>query len=136
MKFLPAFHDVIDDLFTDPFMNHSSFDTMRTDIVEQDDQYLMNMELPGYKKEDIQIELNNGYLKVNATKNVDNEEKDSQGHIIRRERYSGSCSRNFYVGEDVHEEDIKASFENGELKVSIPMNTMKQVENKKYITID
>ena len=96
----------------------------------------MNMELPGYKKEDIQMELKDGYLIINATKNIDNEEKDDEGHVIRRERYSGSCSRNFYVGEGIKEEDIKASFDNGELKISIPKDTVKQVEEKKYISIE
>lgn len=135
MKFLPTFSDMFDDLFHDPF-NYSSVDTMRTDIVEQDGKYLMNMELPGYKKEDIQMELKDGYLIINATKNVDNEEKDDDGHVIRRERYSGSCSRNFYVGEGIKEEDIKASFDNGELKISIPKDNVKQVEQKKYISIE
>lgn len=135
MKFLPTFSDMFDDLFHDPF-NYSSVDTMRTDIVEQDGKYLMNMELPGYKKEDIQMELKDGYLIINATKNVDNEEKDDDGHVIRRERYSGSCSRNFYVGEGITEKDIKASFDNGELKISIPKDNVKQVEQKKYISIE
>lgn len=135
MKFLPTFSDMFDDLFHDPF-NYSSVDAMRTDIVEQDGKYLMNMELPGYKKEDIQMELKDGYLMINATKNVDNEEKDDDGHVIRRERYSGSCSRNFYVGEGIKEEDIKASFDNGELKISIPKDNVKQVEQKKYISIE
>ena len=108
---------------------------MRTDICEQNDQYLLNMELPGFKKEDIQMELKDGYLLVNATKNADTEEKDDQGHVIRRERYSGSCSRSFYVG-DIRQEDIKASFDNGELKITIPKDNVKQVEEKKYISID
>lgn len=135
MKFLPAFNDVFDDLFHDPFMNYSSVDTMRTDIVERDGQYLMNMELPGFKKEDIQMELKDGYLLISATKNSDTEEKDDLGHVIRRERYSGSCSRNFYVG-DIRQEDIKASFDNGELKITFPKDTSKQIEEKKYIRID
>lgn len=135
MKFLPTFSDMFDDLFHDPF-NYSSVDAMRTDIVEKDGQYCMNMELPGYKKEDIQMELKDGYLIINATKNIDNEEKDDEGHVIRRERYSGSCSRNFYVGDGIRQEDIKASFDNGELKITIPKDTVKQVEEKKYISIE
>ena len=109
---------------------------MRTDIVEKDGNYLLNMELPGYKKEDIQMELKDGYLIINASKNVSNEEKDEDGHVIRRERYSGSCTRNFYVGDSIKEEDIKASFDNGELKISIPKDTIKQVEEKRYIPIE
>ncbi len=135
MRFLPTINDVFDDLFYDSFKDYSSVNAMRTDITEKDNQYLLNMELPGFKKEDIQMELRDGYLLVNATKNVDNEEKDSEGHIIRRERYSGSCSRNFYVG-DIRQEDIKASFDNGELRISFPKDNVKQVEEKKYITID
>lgn len=135
MKFLPAFNDVFDDLFSDPF-DYSSVDSMRTDIVEKDGQYLLNMELPGYKKEDIKMELKDGYLMVSATKNIDNEEKDSEGHVIRRERYSGSCNRRFFVGDSIKEEDVKASFDNGELKISIPVSSTPQVEEKKYIPID
>ena len=134
MKFLPTFSNVFDDLFSDPF-DYSSIDAMRTDVIDKGDNYEMSMELPGYKKEDIQMELKDGYLLISATKNVNNDEKDSEGHIIRRERYSGSCSRNFYVG-DIHQEDIRASFENGELKIMIPKTDVKQLEEKKYITID
>lgn len=135
MKFLPTFNDMFDDLFHDPF-DYSSIDTMRTDIVEKDNCYVLDMELPGYKKEDIQMSLKNGYLTINATKNIDNEKKDQKGRVLRRERYSGSCSRNFYVGEEIRQEDIKASFDNGELKISIPKEPTKQVEQKKYIPID
>ena len=135
MKFLPAIDFLFDDLFHDPFQ-HVSTEQMRTDIVEKDGNYLLNMELPGYKKEDIQMELKDGYLIINASKNVSNEEKDEDGHVIRRERYSGSCTRNFYVGDSIKEEDIKASFDNGELKISIPKDTIKQVEEKRYIPIE
>ena len=133
MKLLPTFNDVFDDLFHDPFMNYSAVETMRTDIIEKDNHYVLNMELPGYQKEDIQLELKEGYLIVNAHKNKNVEEKDQEGHIIRRERYQGSCSRNFYVGEGLHQEDIKASFENGELKITVPKQNTRQVEEKKYI---
>ena len=135
MKFLPAIDSLFDDLFHDPFQ-HVSTEQMRTDSVEKDGNYLLNMELPGYKKEDIQMELKDGYLIINASKNVSNEEKDEDGHVIRRERYSGSCTRNFYVGDSIKEEDIKASFDNGELKISIPKDTIKQVEEKRYIPIE
>ena len=138
MKFLPIMNDVFDDLFydsNDSFKNYSNVNAMRTDICEQNDQYLLNMELPGFKKEDIQMELKDGYLLVSATKNADTEEKDDQGHVIRRERYSGSCRRSFYVG-DIRQEDIKASFDNGELKITIPKDNVKQVEEKKYIAIE
>lgn len=135
MKFIPAINGVFNDLFYDPFMNRSTIDTMRTDIVEKDGQYILSVELPGYKKEDIKMQLNDGYLKIEATKNVNNDVTDDEGHIIRRERFNGSCSRNFYVG-DIKEEDIRASFDNGELKVYIPKDIVKQVEENKYITIE
>lgn len=135
MEFLPIMNDVFNDLFYDSFKNYSNVNAMFTDICEQNDQYLLNMELPGFKKEDIQMELKDGYLLVSATKNADTEEKDDQGHVIRRERYSGSCSRRFYIG-DIKQEDVKASFDNGELKITIPKNTVKQVEEKKYLSID
>lgn len=134
MKFLPAFSDMFDDLFHDPF-DYSSVDSMRTDIVEKDGHYLLNMELPGYKKEDIQLELKDGYLMISATKNYDNEEKDEEGHVIRRERYRGSCNRSFFVGDKITEEDIQATFTNGELKIGVPKDTTPQVEDKKYIPI-
>lgn len=135
MKFLPTFNDMFDDLFHDPF-DYSSVDTMRTDIVEKDNHYLLNMELPGYNKDDIQMELKDGYLIVSATKDINNEEKDDEGRIIRRERYSGSCNRRFYVGDQVSEKDIKASFDNGELRVSIVKDEPTKIEEKKYIPID
>ena len=134
MKFYPMMNTVFDDLFYDPFMSRSS-NNMRTDIIEKENEYELSMELPGFNKEDIRMELKDGYLMISANKNTDNEVKDDEGHIIRRERYQGSCSRSFYVG-DVQKEDIKAAFDNGELKITIPKDTVKQVEEKKYISID
>lgn len=136
MRYLPSIYDVFDDLFHDPFMNFSSIETMRTDIIDKDEFYEFNMELPGYLKEDIQIELKNGYLIVSASKNRAIEEKDESGSLVRRERYQGSCSRNFYVGDNLAFEDIKATFENGELRISLPKNNVPQVEEKRYIQID
>lgn len=135
MKFLPTMNDIFDDLFYDPFKNYTTVNAMRTDITEQGDHYLLDMELPGFQKENIQLELKDGYLYISANRDENSEEKDDAGHVIRRERYSGSCSRSFYVG-DVQKEDIKASFDNGELKITIPKDTVKQVEEKKYISID
>ncbi len=133
MKFYPTINNVFDDLFYDPFMSRSS-NNMRTDIIEKENEYELSMELPGFNKEDIRMELKDGYLMISANKNTDNEVKDDKGHVIRRERYQGNCSRSFYVG-DVKEEDIKASFTNGELKVSLPKSNVKHAEEKKYIEI-
>ena len=133
MKFYPTINNVFDDLFYDPFMSRSS-NNMRTDIIEKENEYELSMELPGFNKEDIRMELKDGYLMISANKNTDNEVKDDKGHVIRRERYQGNCSRSFYVG-DVKEEDIKASFTNSELKVSLPKSNVKHAEEKKYIEI-
>ena len=133
MKFYPMMNTVFDDLFYDPFMGRSG-NNMRTDIIEKQNEYELSMELPGFNKEDIRMELKDGYLMISANKNTDNDVKDDEGHIIRRERYQGSCSRSFYVG-DMKEEDIKASFNNGELKVSLPKTGIKKAEEKKYIEI-
>ena len=133
MKFYPTMNTVFDDLFYDPFMSRSG-NNMRTDIIEKENEYELSMELPGFNKEDIRMELKDGYLMISANKNTDNDVKDDEGHIIRRERYQGSCSRSFYIG-DMKEEDIKASFNNGELKVSLPKTGIKKAEEKKYIEI-
>ena len=135
MKFLPTINDIFDDFFYETNSSHTTVNVMRTDIIESENQYLLNMELPGFKKEDIQMELKDRYLMISATKNENNETTDVQGHVIRRERYRGSCSRNFYVG-DIRQEDIRASFENGELKVVVPKENVRRVEEKKYITIE
>ena len=136
MKFLPElFNDTFDELFYDPFFSKSS-SYMKTDIKEQDGCYLLDMELPGFKKEDIQMELKNGYLSIHAKRDANSEEKDKEGNIIRQERFSGSCSRNFYVGEGVKQEDLKAAFNNGILTVAVPKEVQKPVEEKQYITIE
>ena len=139
MKFLPGlnlFDDAFDDKFFDPNFTKKSSNIMKTDVTEKDGNYLLDMELPGYGKEDIKIELKDGYLNVSASKNTSNEEKDDKGNVIRQERYTGSCSHSFYVGDGVKETDIKAKFENGELKIVVPVDAPKEVEEKKFIAIE
>ena len=132
MKYYPMF-----DLFDDFFTGNTTSDVMKTDIVEKDGNYEMSMELPGVKKEDIQMELKDGYLKVTATHGSNSEDKDEKGRVVRKERVSGSYSRSFYVGEGVKQEDIKAKFEDGTLKLEIPKEEAKPaVEQKKYISIE
>lgn len=131
MKYYPMF-----DLFDDFFTGNTTSDVMKTDIVEKDGNYEMSMELPGVKKEDIQMELKDGYLNVTASHNTDKEDKDKEGRIIRKERVSGSYSRSFYVGEDIHTEDVKASFNNGELIVTVPKEAPKKIEENKFIPIE
>lgn len=110
---------------------------MRTDIKETANGFELDIDLPGYKKSDVQAELKEGYLTISASTNRDNSEKDKEGKYIRRERYYGSCSRSFYVGEAVTQEDIKARFEDGILKVSVPKKEVKpEVEESKYIAIE
>ena len=108
---------------------------MKTDITEKDGSYMLDMELPGCKKEDIHLELNDGYLNVSASHNTSKDEKDDKGNVIRQERYSGTFSRSFYVGENVREEDIKASYDNGELKISFP-KAQEKLPEKKTIMIE
>ena len=141
MKFFPRttslIDDMFDDMFTSPFFANRSDMAMKTDITEKDGSYMLDMELPGCKKEDIHLELNDGYLNVSASHNTSKDEKDDNGKYIRRERYTGSCSRSFYVGDQVTEADIKAKFENGTLTMMIPKKEEKPaVEDKKYIAIE
>ncbi len=117
-------------------MNNTS-GLMQTDITEHGDGYEVTMNLPGFKKEDVKAELKDGYLLITAATNTDEKKKDKEGRYIRRERYSGTCSRSFYVGDDVTQEDIKAKFEDGTLKLSIPKKESKpEVEEAKYIAIE
>lgn len=137
MKFYPGFRtfDLFDDFFDDSYTTKAPANMLKTDITEKDGYYELNMEVPGIRKEDIQLELKDGTLKITANRNTHNEEKDSNGRIIRQERFSGSCTRSFYVGENVKQEDIKASFENGELKITVPTQEQKRVQETKYIPI-
>ncbi len=127
--------DLWEDLFDDPFFNTNETKVMRTDIKEGKHNYDIVIDLPGYDKEDIKIDIDNGYLNVTATMNKDNEEKED-GKFVRRERYFGECSRSFYVGDAITEEDIHASFKNGTLRLDIPKkDETKEVKSKKYIEI-
>ena len=139
--------NVFDDFFDFPFYDdraekklygHHAANLMKTDIQEHDDGYTLEMDLPGFRKEEIQIELNNGYMTISAAKGLDEDTKDKKsGKYIRRERYTGSCQRSFYVGEDVTEEDIKAEFKHGILKLFVPKKEAKPaVEQKKYVSIE
>ena len=112
-------------------------DLMKTDVKETDKDYKLSVDLPGVKKDDLKAELKDGYLTISATVNQNNDEKDEEGRYIRRERFSGSFNRSFYVGENVSEEDIKAKFENGTLMLTVPKKeSAPQVEEKKYIAIE
>ena len=117
--------------------NTPTANVMRTDVKESDAGYELGIELPGYKKEDVTAELKDGNLTIKAITNSEKEEKDENGKYIRRERFSGNCSRTFYVGENIEQTDIKAKFEDGILKVFVPKKEVKPaVEEKKFITIE
>ena len=131
------FDNMFDDFFKDPFFTrNNSVKVMKTDIQEKDDKYILDMDLPGYDKEDIKAQLKDGYLTISAQKNTSNDEKDEEGNYIRRERYCVKCSRSFYVGDSIKEEDIKASFNNGILELTFPKEVPQKEEEMKYITID
>ena len=150
-----VFHENLFDDFFDPFwndaalermMNREARDTfgkrganmMKTDVRETDDSYEVDMDLPGFKKDEVKVQLADGYLTIEAAKGLDKDEKDKKsGKYIRRERYAGSMSRSIYVGEGVTQEDIHAKYEHGVLKLSIPKKEeQKKVEKSNYIAIE
>ena len=128
--------DLFDEMFNDPFFIRGENKLMKTDIKEKGDKYLLEVDLPGYEKEDIKIEIEDGYLTVHASMNKNIDESDKDSKYVHKERYVGECSRSFYVGEDIKEEDIKASFKNGTLKLELPKKEMKKEDSKKYIEIE
>jgi Molecular chaperone (small heat shock protein) len=130
------FNDYFNDtLFDDVFNTPSTNGNMNVDIQEFENHYLLDFELPGFKKENIKAELRDGYLTVSATRNDDNEQ--SEGNYIRRERFMGQVARSFYVGEQITQEDIKARFDNGILTIEVPKKEkVEKVEDKHYISIE
>ena len=117
---------------------HKANHVMKTDIKEMNNGYELVVDLPGFKKDEVHAALENGYLTISAEKGLDKDEQEKEsGHYIRRERYAGACSRSFYVGDGVKQEDIKAKFEDGTLKLFVPKEAAKPaVEQKKYISIE
>ena len=143
-------NSLIDDLFDDDWFNDKEFrnmekklyghrakKVMNTDVKETEDGYELEMDLPGFKKEEVSVELNDGYITIRAAKGLDEDEKEKKtGKYIRRERYSGACERSFYVGEGVTQQDIKASFKHGILRLDIPKKEVKKVEQNNFISIE
>ena len=119
-----------------PLYGKNANRVMKTDIREHDRGYELDVDLPGFKKDEITIDLDNGYLTISAAKGLDKDEQDKKGKYIRRERYAGAMQRSFYVGDAVTEEDVKAKFEDGILRLSIPKKDAKAVETKKTIAIE
>lgn len=138
-------NDFMDDFFSVPRVTGfggSGFDRdfsrmMTTDVKETDNGYQLDMNLPGFAKEDIKAELKDGYLTIHAESNSSNDEKDDDGNFIRRERYTGSCSRSFYVGDGVTQDDIHAAFKDGVLSLTVPKKeAIPEKEETKYIAIE
>ena len=139
--------NLFDDFFADPFGLMSANRTdealygkharnmMKTDVRELDGSYELDIDLPGFKKDEISVDLKNGYLTIGATKGVDKDEKDKNGKYIRRERYAGVCSRSFYVGNVVRPEDISAKYEDGILKLSVPKTVKKELPETTSVEI-
>ena len=109
---------------------------MKTDVHEHEDKYEVDIDLPGFKKDEITLNLEKGYLTVSAAKGLDKDEKDKKGKLIRQERYAGAMQRSFYIGENVTEEDVKAKFEDGVLKLAIPKKEAPKIPEKKTIMIE
>jgi HSP20 family molecular chaperone IbpA len=109
---------------------------MKTDVHENDDAYEVVIDLPGFKKDELSVQLENGYMTVSASKGLDKDEKNKKGRIIRQERYAGSMQRSFYVGENVTQEDVKAKFEDGVLKLTVPKKEVKKLPENKTIAIE
>ena len=139
--------NLFDDLFEDfPFRSLENVDRklygkhagreMLTDVKEHENHYEVEIDLPGFKKEEINLELNEGYLTITASKGMDEEEKNKQGRIVRQERYSGVMQRTYYVGDQMKAEDIKAKYEDGVLKLEIPKVEEKKLPEKHTIMIE
>lgn len=109
---------------------------MKTDVKETEDGYELDVDLPGFKKEEIKLELNNGYLTISTEKTLEKNEENKKGKILRQERYAGMMQRSFYVGETLEEEDIKAKYENGVLHLTIPKKEARKAPEKKTILIE
>ena len=138
--------DVFDDFDRNFFRNFGSMDRalygkhaqnmMKTDVKETDEGYEVDIDLPGFKKDEIQLELNNGYLTISTQKALEKDEKNKKGRMLRQERYAGMMQRSFYVGEHITEEDVKASYESGVLHLVLPKKDAPKMPEKKTIQIE
>lgn len=135
MRYVPERKSLFDEFFDDTFNGFNRNGLMRTDIRKKDGSYLLDVELPGYKKEDIKISLYNGNLTISAEHHETADEKSAKGDILRQERYYGNTSRTFYVGDAIKDTDVHASYADGVLTVTIPTPEKKEAETKKFIDI-
>ena len=118
-----------------PLYGKHAKNLMKTDVKETGDHYEVDIDLPGFQKDEIHVDVKDGYLTVSAQKGLDKDEEDKKGRVLRQERYAGACSRSFYVG-DVKAEDVKAKYENGVLKLFVPKAEVKQVPAQTAIAIE
>ena len=118
-----------------PLYGKNAKNLMKTDVRETDNTYELDVDLPGFKKDEVQLDLKDGYLTISAAKGLDKDQEDKKGKYIRQERYAGACSRSFYVGEDVEPDQINAKFESGILQISVPKAAKRLLRNSS-ITID
>ena len=136
--------DLFDDMFDmdamfggkNPLYGKHAKNLMKTDIRETDNSYELDIDLPGFKKDEVQVELEDGYLTIRAQKGLDKDEKDDQGRYIRQERYAGAMSRSFYVGDSITVDDMKAKFEDGILQISVPKTTVEALPKKNILAIE
>ena len=147
LSMLPSIfgENLFDDFFSDPFemmvptrnalYGKHGKNLMKTDVRETENSYELDIDLPGFKKDEVNVELKNGYLTIQAAKGLDKEEQDKKGKYIRQERYAGACSRSFYVGEDVEPEEVSAKFEDGILTLSVPKAEQKALPQSTSIAI-
>ena len=134
---VPFFDNRAENQIEKKLYGRHAHNVMKTDIKETDDNYELIVDLPGFKKDEIKVQLKDGYLTLAAAKGLDKDEKDKEGKYIRRERYAGNMSRSFYVGKDITEKDIHGKYENGILMLDIPKKAPeKKVEEKKFVTIE
>ncbi len=119
-----------------PLYGKHAKNMMKTDVRETDNSYEVDIDLPGFKKDEISVELKDGYLTISAAKGLDKDQKDKDGSYIRRERYAGSMTRSFFVGNGITKEEVHAKYENGILMLSLPKKAAKAVENNHYISIE
>ena len=138
------FDEMFDDAFDmmpvfsrrNPLYGKHAKNLMKTDVRETKDSYELDIDLPGFKKDEIQVDLKEGYLTISAAKGLDKDEKDKEGRYIRQERYTGQCSRSFYVGDSVKPEDVHAKFEDGILRLSMPKAEAKELPKRSSIAIE
>ena len=120
----------------DPLYGKHAKNLMKTDVRETDTGYEIDVDLPGFKKDEVQVQVNNGYLTISAAKGLDKDEQDHKGRYIRRERYAGQCSRSFYVGSGIQPQDVRAKYEDGILRLSLPKGQAAQLPQNNTVSIE